>query len=70
MANNEMYPSGGRDVEFDDGDVPPGVRPRSFRKFNRWMDKQLAHLVTRWADHAAPVALRGPSMLRRFKLRP
>lgn len=67
---NEMYPTGGSEVEFDDADLPPGVRPRSFRKFNRWMDKQLARLVRRWADHAAPAALRGGAMLRRFKPRP
>ncbi len=67
---DEIHPGGGSEVEFEYADVPPGVRPRSFRKFNRWMDKQLARLVTRWADRASPAALPGASVLRRFKPRP
>lgn len=67
---DEIHPGGGSEVEFDYADVPPGVCPRSFRKFNRWMDKQLQRLVTQWADRASPAALRGPWVLGRFKLRP
>lgn len=67
---DEKQPTGGSEIEFDEADIPPGVPPRSFRKFNRWMDKQLARLVSRWADQAAPAALRGAWLLRRFKLRP
>lgn len=67
---DELHSGGGSEVEFDDADVPPGVRPRSFRKFNRWMDKQLERLVLQWADRASPAALRGNSVLRRFKPRP
>ena len=34
------------------------VRPNSFRRFSRRMDRQLVELVERWAHAAAPCALR------------
>jgi hypothetical protein len=42
----------------------------AFRRFDQWMDQQLALLVARWADFAAPIASkpRRPA-LRRRKLR-
>lgn len=67
---DELYPGGGSEVEFESPDIPPGVPPRSFRKFNRWMDKQLKRLVMQWADRASPAALRGAWVLGRFKRRP
>ena len=34
------------------------VNRKAYRRYSRWMDKQLAELVTRWAHLAAPRAQR------------
>lgn len=52
--------------EADDPiDVPVRVATRSYREFSRWMDRELAKLVARWAHTAAPNAARSP----RFRFR-
>jgi hypothetical protein len=41
------------------------VRRAAYQRFNRWMDKQLADLVTRWAHLATPNAQRITRPIRR-----
>jgi len=41
-------------------EVPVRVPARSYREFSRWMDRELAKLVARWAHTAAPNASRCP----------
>jgi hypothetical protein len=41
------------------------VKRGAYRRFNRWMDKQLADLVTRWGHLATPAAQRNSRIVRR-----
>jgi len=49
----------------DPADVPLRVSAHSYREFSRWMDRELAKLVARWAHTAAPNASRAA----RFRFR-
>jgi hypothetical protein len=40
----------------DHRDVLSKVAKRSYRKFSRWLDRELEQLVARWAHTAAPNA--------------
>jgi hypothetical protein len=65
MESDEPGPVGGSSVSYEDCDTPLGVKPRSFYKFSRSIDRQLAKLVLKWAHWAAPNALRGRLPWRR-----
>jgi len=41
------------------------VKRAAYRRFSRWMDRQLAELVTRWAHLATPNARRFARSARR-----
>ena len=43
------------------GNPAPKVAIRTYREFVRWMDRELAKLVERWANAAAPNAWRRPA---------
>jgi hypothetical protein len=67
-----------QDIQNDgpDGGDPIRSRPlpiplsrAAFRRFDQWMDQQLAILVAKWAPFAAPAASRPRTMPRRRKLR-
>jgi hypothetical protein len=49
--------------------IPMRLPRGSFRRFDRWMDEQLALLVAKWAHAAAPSASKPRPPLRRRKLR-
>ncbi len=49
--------------------IPIRLSRDAFRRFDRWMDQQLALLVARWAPFAAPAASRPRPPLPRRKLR-
>ena len=49
--------------------IPMRLSRDCFRRFDEWMDQQLALLVARWAHAAAPNATRPRPPLRHRKLR-
>ena len=49
----------------DESDVPIKVARGPYRRFTRWLDRELEALVSRWEHTAAPSALRSP----RFRFR-
>jgi hypothetical protein len=49
--------------------LPMRLSRAAFRRFDQWMDQQLALLVARWAHLAAPNASKPRRTLRRRKLR-
>jgi hypothetical protein len=65
MHNNGPY---GGDI-LSPRPIPMRLPRDSFRRFDEWMDRQLALLVARWAHTAAPNASRPRPPLRRRKLR-
>jgi len=46
------------------------VRRAAFKRFSRWMDKELKELVIRWAHIAAPNAQRIRQPIRRRNMNP
>jgi hypothetical protein len=50
----------------DSIDVAVKVDARSYRRFSRWLDRELDRLVTRWAHRAVPNATRDPQFRFRF----
>jgi hypothetical protein len=63
MESGEFFnnPSGGE----SSGRASLWVKRGAYRRFNRWMDKQLADLVTRWGHLATPAAQRLSRSVRR-----
>jgi hypothetical protein len=59
---------GGGDI-LGRGEAPLRLSRDSFRRFDQWMDQQLAALVARWAHAAAPRASRPRRVVRRRKFR-
>lgn len=64
---HDIGPSGG--YVLGDGPVPIRLSRDSFRRFDQWMDQQLAALVAKWAHAAAPNASKSRPTFRRRKLR-
>ena len=68
--NPEKWSGGpGSGDTLGQGEVPLRLPRDSFRRFDQWMDQQLAALVARWAHAAAPRASRPRPAFRRRKLR-
>ena len=44
----------------DEAEVPIKVAWGPYRRFTRWLDRELETLVARWEHTAAPNALRSP----------
>ncbi len=51
------------------GEAPLRLPRDAFRRFDQWMDEQLAALVARWAHAAAPCASRPRPVFRRRRIR-
>ena len=51
---------------LDYADVPVNVDRESYRRFTRWLDRELDRLVGRWAHQAVPNATRDPHFRFRF----
>ena len=55
-----------RGPQYDDADVPVNVDARAYRRFARWLDRELERLVARWAHLAVPNASGDPHHRSRF----
>jgi len=65
MASGDFRPNRQGHRRRKPEETPMGAGARPYRRFERWMDRELARLVARWIHTAAPNSLR-PS---RFRLR-
>jgi len=58
MAGGEFLDNSGGSDGQDPEEAKLLVKRAAYRRFSRWMDQQLAELVTRWGHLAAPNARR------------
>jgi hypothetical protein len=65
MAAGEFLDNSGGRNGHDQGESKLLVKRAAYRRFSRWMDRQLAELVTRWAHLATPNAQRIARSARR-----
>jgi hypothetical protein len=69
MKSHESDLSVGREVR-NESDVPIKVARGPYRRFTRWLDRELETLVAQWEHTAAPNALRSPPFRFRRTAKP